>query len=141
MKIIASDYDGTINCGGVSQADREAIAKFRKAGNKFGVNTGRDLEMATWILYDMKDEIDFLICCTGGTILDGQGNIIFEKRQKSEARFEGVVTLQSQTTKVNAQWTTTNGLLSIYLRILDVAVKSQEGLVTELGFAPLSHFS
>jgi HAD superfamily hydrolase (TIGR01484 family) len=82
MKIIASDYDGTINCGGVSQADREAIAKFRKAGNKFGVNTGRDLEMATWILYDMKDEIDFLICCRGGTILDGQGNIIFEKRQK-----------------------------------------------------------
>lgn len=43
----------------------------------------------------------------------------FEKRQKSEARFGDVVTLQSQTTKVNAQRATANGLLSIYLRILD----------------------
>lgn len=82
MKIIASDYDGTINCGGVSRADVDAIAKFRSAGNKFGVNTGRDLEMASWILYDMKGQLDFLICCTGAVILDGEGNVIYEKRQK-----------------------------------------------------------
>ncbi len=82
MKIIASDYDGTINFNGISKEDREAIAKFREAGNKFGVNTGRDVEMASWILHDMKGELDFLICCTGGTILDGQGNIIFERLQK-----------------------------------------------------------
>lgn len=82
MKIIASDYDGTVNYNGISKEDREAIAKFRAAGNKFGVNTGRDLEMALWILHDMKGELDFLICCTGGMILDGEGNILYEKRQK-----------------------------------------------------------
>ncbi|MBQ2809824.1 MAG: HAD-IIB family hydrolase [Clostridia bacterium] len=82
MKIIASDYDGTINYNGVSKEDRDAIAKFRKAGNKFGVNTGRDLEMALWILHDMKGELDFLICCTGAIIVDGSGSIIYEKRQK-----------------------------------------------------------
>ena len=31
MKIIASDYDGTINFGGISEQDRAAIAKFRAA--------------------------------------------------------------------------------------------------------------
>ena len=82
MKIISSDYDGTVNCNGISQEDRDAIAKFRGAGNKFGINTGRDLEMALWILHDMKGEIDFLICCTGAMILDGEGNIIFERKQK-----------------------------------------------------------
>lgn len=82
MKIISSDYDGTINFGGISEQDRAAIAKFRAAGNKFGVNTGRDLEMALWILYDMKGELDFLICCTGAMILDGDGNIIYERTQK-----------------------------------------------------------
>lgn len=85
MKIIASDYDGTVNCGGVSDADKEAITRFRKAGNKFGIVTGRDLEMALWVLYDMKTEIDFLICCTGAIILDGKGNILYEKRQKLDS--------------------------------------------------------
>ena len=34
MKIIASDYDGTINYKGkISEEDQRAIAKFRKAGN------------------------------------------------------------------------------------------------------------
>lgn len=82
MKIIASDYDGTVNCGGVSLADREAISKFRAAGNKFGIVTGRDLEMALWILGDIGTEIDFLVCCTGAIILDGDGNILYEKKQK-----------------------------------------------------------
>ena len=91
MKIIASDYDGTISFNGVSDADKEAIARFRKAGNKFGVVTGRDLEMAQWILYDMKGKIDFLICCTGAMILDGQGNILYEKKQRVDKnRFEAL---------------------------------------------------
>ena len=53
MIIIASDYDGTLNHHGVSDGDKEAITKFRKAGNKFGIVTGRDLEMATWVIYDL----------------------------------------------------------------------------------------
>lgn len=95
MKIIASDYDGTVNCGGISEEDREAILKFRSAGNKFGINTGRDLEMALWVLHDLKKantEIDFLICCTGAMILDGDGNILYEKRQKvNRERFKIII--------------------------------------------------
>ena len=33
MKIIASDYDGTLNHGGIDDKKREAIKKWRDAGN------------------------------------------------------------------------------------------------------------
>ena len=78
MKIIASDFDGTINYRGVSEADRNAIKRFREAGNKFGIVTGRDLEAARWILFGDKMEIDFLITCTGALITDGCGKIVYE---------------------------------------------------------------
>ncbi|MBQ8163390.1 MAG: HAD-IIB family hydrolase [Clostridia bacterium] len=92
MKIIASDYDGTVNYHGISDADKQAITKFREAGNKFGIVTGRDLEMALWILDEMKIEIDYLICCTGAIILDGKGNILYEKRQSVDIdRFNQII--------------------------------------------------
>ena len=86
MIIIASDYDGTLNHHGVSDGDKEAIKKFREAGNKFGIVTGRDLEMATWVIYDLEKigvEIDFVICCTGGIILSFDGEIKSVKKQKT----------------------------------------------------------
>ena len=86
MKIIASDYDGTLNHSGISEADKIAIEKFRKEGNKFGIVTGRDLEMATWVIYDLEKvdiEVDFVICCTGGIILSFDGEIISAKKQKT----------------------------------------------------------
>ena len=41
MKIIASDFDGTINYNGrVSDEDKAAIKRFRAAGNRIGIVTG-----------------------------------------------------------------------------------------------------
>ena len=57
MIIIASDYDGTLNHHGISEADKNAIKKFREAGNKFGIVTGRDLEQALWVVYDLQNEV------------------------------------------------------------------------------------
>ena len=37
MKIIASDYDGTLNHGGIDDKKRNAIKKWREMGNKFGI--------------------------------------------------------------------------------------------------------
>lgn len=94
MKIIASDYDGTINCGGISEADSKAIAKFRSAGNKFGIVTGRDLEMALWVLFDLKKsqaDVDFVICCTGAVILTGDGEIAQIKRGKTTSELHKIV--------------------------------------------------
>ena len=85
MKIIASDFDGTLNQGGISEADKNAIKKFRSAGNKFGIVTGRDLEQAMWVIYDLKKanlELDFVLCCTGGVLLTTNGDIVWAKKQK-----------------------------------------------------------
>lgn len=94
MKIIASDYDGTINVGGISEKDRDAIAKFRKAGNKFGIVTGRDLEMALWVMHDLKKfktEVDFLICCTGAIILTGEGEPLKIKKSPVTPEFDTII--------------------------------------------------
>ena len=99
MKIIASDYDGTVNYNGISEDDRDAIAKFRKAGNKFGIVTGRDLELALWVLYDLKKcktEVDFVICCTGAIILTGEGKIARIKPGKVTEKFHEVIKLASE---------------------------------------------
>jgi HAD superfamily hydrolase (TIGR01484 family) len=85
MIIIASDYDGTLNHNGISEGDKAAIKKFREAGNKFGIVTGRDLEMAMWVFHDFEKvglEVDFLICCTGGIILTSGCEIVSAKKQK-----------------------------------------------------------
>ena len=61
MKIIASDYDGTINYQGrISNEDKEAIRKFRQAGNKFGIVTGRDAELSGWIRQEDGFEFDYI---------------------------------------------------------------------------------
>ena len=85
MIIIASDYDGTLNHHGISEADKNAIAKFRENGNKFGLVTGRSLSQALWVLKDLKKsscEVDFVICCTGGLRLNSEGKIESVKKQK-----------------------------------------------------------
>ena len=41
LKIIASDYDGTLNHGGIDKKKKNAISKWRKEGNIFSVISGR----------------------------------------------------------------------------------------------------
>ncbi|MBO4982692.1 MAG: HAD-IIB family hydrolase [Clostridia bacterium] len=80
MKIIASDYDGTLSYNGkISDEDKLAIKRFREAGNKFGIVTGRDVELASWIRPKDGLELDFVICCTGAVIKDENGKIIYKK--------------------------------------------------------------
>ena len=46
MKIAASDYDGTLfRNEEIAKSDAEAVHKWRLAGHKFGVVTGRDYGM------------------------------------------------------------------------------------------------
>lgn len=72
MKILASDYDGTLRIdGAVSDADRAAIARFRASGGKFGIVTGRGYVTITDELRRHALDCDFLIC--------NNGSLIFEK--------------------------------------------------------------
>ena len=70
-KIIASDYDGTLNRQStVSQADKDSISAWRKKGNLFGVVSGRSVE---GILHEMNYhsvEYDYLIANNGAAIYE-----------------------------------------------------------------------
>ena len=91
MKIIATDFDGTLSFNGkVSDEDKAAIARVRQAGNKFGVVTGRDLEMSFWVKNNCPS-LDFVISCTGAMICDGDGRILYQKKQISDHKLEDVV--------------------------------------------------
>jgi len=81
MKIIASDYDGTLNNhGGVTDEKRAAIKKWREAGNLFGLVSGRSPDALPGILEENPFDYDFFIGYNGGVIVDSDGKILFEKK-------------------------------------------------------------
>lgn len=78
MKIIASDFDGTIYRNGkITEADRNAVLNWQKAGNKFGIVTGRG-EGILETLEELGIKLDYAISENGAVVLDGNGNLIYE---------------------------------------------------------------
>lgn len=74
MKILASDYDGTLNVGGrVSKENIEAIQKWRAAGNLFGMVSGRYLRYLREFMEMDGVSYDFLIGNNGAVISDENG--------------------------------------------------------------------
>lgn len=69
MKFAASDYDGTLfRNERIEQSDAEAIARWRAAGHKFGVVSGRDLGMLIPMLAHYGVRYDYLAANNGGII-------------------------------------------------------------------------
>ena len=76
MKIIASDFDGTLyRHSRISERDREAIQKWQAAGNLFGLVTGRGGEIFCEVA-ELGVTLDFTIAHNGAVILDREGNIL-----------------------------------------------------------------
>lgn len=77
MRIAVSDYDGTICTRGELMGEIvAAVWKWREAGNRFGIATGRDLPMT---LHETKRRgipVDFLICINGATIYDHDESLL-----------------------------------------------------------------
>lgn len=80
MKIIASDYDGTLNHGGIDDRKRETIKKWREKGNKFGIVSGRVVDDLLKIYKKDELDLDFLLACNGAVILTTDGKILKEDR-------------------------------------------------------------
>lgn len=80
MKIIASDFDGTLNHGGIDEKKRNAIKRWRKAGNLFGIVSGRSASDLLGIPKKNNFEYDFLIASNGAVIMDAEGNVLAESR-------------------------------------------------------------
>lgn len=72
MYILASDYDGTLNRGGISAPVREAVARFRAAGNLFGIVTGRDYWMYETVARENLP-IDFILAMNGAMLVAANG--------------------------------------------------------------------
>ena len=74
-RLIATDYDGTLNRNGVIDDEtRTAIDRWRADGRYFGVVTGRGVDF-----YDTAKEVrlpfDYLIVCNG-CLLAGEGSFV-----------------------------------------------------------------
>lgn len=80
MKIIASDYDGTLNHGGIDDAKRNAIKRWRKAGNLFGIVSGRGPSNLIDLHKTNNFECDFLLASNGAVVMDSDGKILAESR-------------------------------------------------------------
>lgn len=72
MYIVASDFDGTLSYNGISQKNRDVIKKFRAAGNKFGLVTGRDYWMYETLVRE-KIEFDFILALNGAMAIRPDG--------------------------------------------------------------------
>lgn len=76
MKVLATDYDGTLIRGEfITSEDKSAINKWRRSGNLFGIVTGRGYASLMDEINIQKVEYDFLICNNGCVIKDKSSNI------------------------------------------------------------------
>lgn len=83
MYILASDFDGTLYFGDISEKNREAIKKFRAAGNKFGIVTGRDYWMYETLITE-GIEFDFVIALNGAMAIDTDGSFFWCERAENK---------------------------------------------------------
>ena len=78
MKLLASDYDGTLKyLDHVTQQDLDSIQRWKAAGNLFVMDTGRSMES---ILEEAKKygiPADYYITNNGGMLFDKDGNELF----------------------------------------------------------------
>lgn len=80
MKLIGSDYDGTLNHGGIDEEKLAAIRRWREAGNIFGVVSGRGPDFIAELQEKLGDNFDFYVSCNGGVAVDAGGNSLFSYR-------------------------------------------------------------
>ncbi|MEY8257964.1 HAD-IIB family hydrolase [Erysipelotrichaceae bacterium 66-17] len=90
MKMLASDYDGTLYFEfGYRKTDLEAIRQFQKEGNLFGLCSGRPLSNL-WDLESDELHFDFIIASSGACISRQPGSIVEEEFLPFEA-FERIL--------------------------------------------------
>ena len=80
MKILGSDFDGTLNFGGIDEEKRRALALWRKKGNKFGIVSGRGHHSLIEMYRKNNIECDFLVAYNGGMIITPEGEILYSEK-------------------------------------------------------------
>ena len=76
MILYATDYDGTLNCRGITPELKETLSEWRAAGNLFGVVSGRPYpSLRDQIAHDGLT-VDFLAANNGAILMDGAENLL-----------------------------------------------------------------
>ena len=79
MRILGSDFDGTLTHK-LGEETYAAIRAWRAAGNKFGIVSGRPLSFSAEVQASYPElELDFFVGFNGAAVIDGCGNMIYEK--------------------------------------------------------------
>ena len=78
MKIIASDFDGTLYRNRIiTDRDKNAILQWQKDGNAFGIVTGRGRDiLETAAEHGIK--LDYAIAYNGALVLNEKGEVLYE---------------------------------------------------------------
>lgn len=77
MKILGSDFDGTLNYGGIDQNKCDAIDTWRKAGHLFGLVSGRGPGFLRNLRHQYPTlHMDFLVAYNGAFIVDAEGKTL-----------------------------------------------------------------
>ncbi len=101
MKLIASDFDGTVGRGEQLQKDVEAIRRFRAAGNLFGLVSGRNIAGLRYVQHRAEIPVDFLLSDSGGTCYV-DGRMLFCAQSCSEVFFPLCSFLMARNTRLLA---------------------------------------
>ncbi len=89
MKLLVTDYDGTLyQYFKIRPEDLEAIKRFRKQGNLFGIASGRHLESLRKEINLHNIEVDFLIGNNGAIITDHQNRLIYLNQLPTDLSIE-----------------------------------------------------
>ena len=76
MKIIGSDYDGTLNHNGIDDAKRQAIERWRRAGNVFALVSGRHVNSVRDLHIQQNFDCDYFVGSNGAVILDANNQVV-----------------------------------------------------------------
>ena len=76
MKIIGSDYDGTLNHNGIDDAKRQAIEDWRQAGNVFALVSGRHVNSVRDLHLEQNFGCDYFVGSNGAVILDANNQVV-----------------------------------------------------------------
>ncbi len=78
MKVLASDFDGTFHMGEeLIPQNIDAVKRWQKAGNQFGIVTGRPYNMILPELQRYHIPVDFLVCVNGAAIHEPEGKLLW----------------------------------------------------------------
>ena len=96
IKIVASDYDGTlIQDGRISSDTVEMIRKFQAQGHLFGVVTGRDYVIG-FQLFKQENAFpfDFIISHNGAVAYDREGKVLFTQSVNGDLKWHETTLVQ-----------------------------------------------